>query len=84
MRPEPEHFEEFVNWLREESGLSESTQKSVRKRARLAHSICGIEGSDRYVERLEAKSKYKKLAEGVKPNVKYAVRVYFRFLEQSR
>lgn len=31
IRPEPEHFDEFVKWLKEESGLSESTQKSIRK-----------------------------------------------------
>lgn len=83
IRPEPEHFDEFVKWLKEESGLSESTQKSIRKRTRLAHSIHRIENPNGYVEKLETKVRYKKLVDGVKPNVKYAVRLYFRFLEQS-
>lgn len=84
IRPEPEHFDEFVKWLKEESGLSESTQKSIRKRTRLAHSICKISDCERYIEKLETKSKYKRLDDDVKSNVKYAVRVYFRFLEQRK
>lgn len=82
IRPEPEHFDEFVKWLKEESGLSESTQKSIRKRARLAHSIYKINDTEGYIEKLETRVKYKKLDDGVKTNVKYAVRVYFKFLEQ--
>lgn len=82
IRSEPELFDEFVKWLKEESGLSESTQKSIRKRTRLAHSIHRIENPNGYVEKLETKVRYKKLVDGVKPNVKYAVRLYFRFLEQ--
>ena len=78
IRSEPECFDEFVKWLKEESGLSVSTQKSVRKRARLAHSICKIDDCERYIEKLETKEKYRKLDDGVKSNVKYAVRVYFR------
>ena len=82
IRSEPELFDEFIKWLKEESGLSESTQKSIRKRTRLAHSIHRIENPNGYVEKLETKVRYKKLVDGVKPNVKYAVRLYFRFLEQ--
>lgn len=84
IRPEPDDFDEFVKWLKEESGLSESTQKSVRKRLRLAHSICKIGDCEGYIEKLETRANYKKLADGVKANVKYAVRVYFRFLEQCK
>ena len=84
IRPEPEHFDEFVEWLKEESGLSESTQKSIRKRTRLAYSICKIDNLEGYIEKLETRAKYKKLDDGVKSNVKYAVRVYFRFLEQCK
>ena len=82
IRPELKYFDEFIKWLKEESGLSESTQKSIRKRIRLAHSIHRIENPNGYVEKLETKVRYKKLVDGVKPNVKYAVRLYFRFLEQ--
>lgn len=84
IRPEPEHFDEFVKWLKEESGLSESTQKSIRKRTRLAHSICKLDDIEGYIEKLETRAKYKKLDDGVKSNVKYAFRVYFRFLEQCK
>lgn len=84
IRSEPELFDEFVKWLKEESGLSESTQKSIRKRTRLAHSIYKINDIEGYIEKLETKAKYKKLDDGVKSNVKYAVRVYFRFLEQRK
>ena len=84
IRPEPEHFDEFVKWLKEESGLSESTQKNIKKRTRLAHSIHRIENPNGYVEKLETKVRYKKLVDGVKTNVKYAVRVYFRILEQRK
>lgn len=82
IRPEPGHFDEFIKWLKEKSGLSQSTQKSIRKRTRLAHSIHRIENPNGYVEKFETKVRYKKLVDGVKPNVKYAVRLYFRFLEQ--
>lgn len=84
VRPEPEHFDEFVKWLKEKSGLSQSTQKSIRKRVRLAYSICKIDNLEGYIEKLETRAKYKKLDDGVKSNVKYAVRVYFRFLEQCK
>lgn len=84
IRPEPEHFDEFVKWLKEESGLSESTQKSIRKRTRLAHSICKIDYLEGDIEKLETRVKYKKLDYGVKTNVTNAVRVYFRFLEQRK
>lgn len=84
IRPEPDDFDEFVKWLKVESGLSESTQKSVRKRTRLAHSICKIDDLEGYIEKLETRAKYRKLDDGVKSNVKYAVRVYFRFLEQRK
>lgn len=82
IRPEPKHFDEFIKWLKENSGLSESTQKSIRKRTRLAHSVCKLADIEGYIEKLETRAKYKKLDDGVKSNVKYAVRVYFRFLEQ--
>ena len=81
IRPEPGHFDEFIKWLKEKSGLSQSTQKSIRKRTRLAHSICKISDCEGYIEKLETRAKYKKLDDGVKSNVKYAVRVYFRFLD---
>ena len=50
----------------------------------LVHSICKISDIDGYIEKLETRAKYKKLDDGVKTNVKYAVRVYFRFLEQRK
>ena len=81
IRPEPGHFDEFIKWLKEKSGLSQSNQKSIRKRTRLAHSICKISDCEGYIEKLETRAKYKKLDDGVKSNVKYAVRVYFRFLD---
>lgn len=84
IRPEPKHFDEFIKWLKEDSGLSESTQKSIRKRTRLAHSVCKLDDIEGYIEKLETRAKYKKLDDGVKSNVKYAVRVYFRFLEQCK
>jgi|GEM_PF-4745585 hypothetical protein len=59
-------------------------QKSVRKRTRLAHSICKIDYFEGNIEKPKTRVKYKKLDDGVKSNVKYAVRMYFRFLEQCK
>ena len=70
--------------MKEESGLSESTQKSIRKKTRLSNSIHKIENTNGYLEKIETKARYKKLIDGIKPNVKYAVRVYFKFLEQRK
>ena len=60
-------------------GLSESTQKSIRKRTRLAHSICKIDNLEGYIEKLETRAKYKNLDDGVKLNEKYAVSAYFKY-----
>lgn len=48
----------------------------------LAYSICKIDDIEGYTEKFEDRAKYKKMDDGVNSNVKYAVRVYFRFLEQ--
>lgn len=50
----------------------------------LAYSICKIDYLEGDIEKLETRVKYKKLDDGVNSNAKYAVRVYFRFLEQRK
>lgn len=82
-RPEPKHFDEFVRWLKEESGYAQSTIKSIRKRTRLAHSILRIKKEDGYVEILESKNEFRTLTKKVQDNVKYALKVYFRFIKKD-
>ena len=82
-RPEPKYFNEFVRWLNEESGYAQSTIKSIRKRTRLAHSILRIKNEDGYMEMLESKDECRALTKRVQDNVKYALKVYFRFIKQG-
>lgn len=64
-----------------QGGLSELTQKSIRKRSRLAHGICKINNIEGYVEKLETSLKYKKLDDGVESNEKYAESNHFKCFE---
>lgn len=82
-RPEPKHFDEFVRRLKEESGYAQSTIKSIRKRTRLAHSILRIKNEDGYAEMLESKDEFMTLTKMVQDNVKYALKVYFRFIKKG-
>ncbi len=82
-RPEPKHFDEFVRWLKEESGYAQSTIKSIRKRTRLAHRILRIKNEDDYVEILESKDEFSTLTKKVQDNVKYVLKVYFRFIKHD-
>ncbi len=82
-RPEPKYFDEFVRWLNEESGYAQSTRKSIRKRTRLAQRILRIKNEDGYAKILESKDEFRALTKKVQDNVKYALKVYFRFIKKD-
>lgn len=59
-------------------------RKALEKELDLLISFYKINDIEGYIEKLEAKAKYKKLDNDVKTNVKYVIRVYFRFFEQRK
>lgn len=49
----------------------------------MAHSILRIKNEDGYAEILESKDEFSTLTKKVQDNVKYALKVYFRFIKHD-